>query len=200
MRATGFALALSALLAAPAAAQFGQVGTAPQTWASVWVTGLLDPGTVVDHDSNSDWRFGSAIGLGAGVSRLLGTGLTVGVETSFIPASYERIQRGTDLRVADGRASLVTALAAGRLRYGGAENLQFFLNGGAGVFVYGIPDLDRWDPDPALFFGPGLEYRPSTGRAIFLDWGTYWAFHQAEGVGTRTVRHTQLRLGGRLGW
>ncbi|MFW6079507.1 MAG: hypothetical protein ACODAE_07800, partial [Gemmatimonadota bacterium] len=67
--------------------------------------------------------------------------------------------------------------------------------------VYGMPELDRWDPDLALLTGAGLEYRISSARSLFVEWGRYWSFHQRDSaVDDNSTRHSQLRLGVRTGW
>ncbi|HEX6939953.1 MAG TPA: outer membrane beta-barrel protein [Longimicrobiales bacterium] len=185
-------------LADPAAAQFRTVPKAPDTWATAWVGGYLSPGRVSDASGN--WDFGSTFAGGLGVHRQIGRSLVLGVETSFAPAAYERRDADDGSLLGEGNARLVTGMLTGRLQTGGGSNFGMYLTGGAGAFVYGIPELDRWDPDLALTTGAGLEYRPSANRALFVEWGRYWTFHQKEGVRDNTAKHSQLRAGVRIGF
>jgi hypothetical protein len=64
--------------------------------------------------------------------------------------------------------------------------------------MYGIPHLDRWDPDLALRGGGGVEYAATPDLALFLEWNRWWVFHQTEGVRDNTVHHSTLELGMRF--
>jgi|SRR5690606_6179888 len=203
MKAVNLAAALAVLsvlgsgATTPAAAQFRTIKPAPKTWVTGWVGGYMDPGRVTDAASGN-WHFGSAFAGGLGIHRQVGSGLALGIDASFAPASYER--RGADnTLLAEGNARLVTAMISGRLRTGGHDSFGMYLTGGAGAFVYGIPELDRWDPDLALHTGAGLEYRPARDKALFVEWGRYWTFHQKEGIRDNTTKHSQIRIGGRVG-
>ncbi|MBI4544504.1 MAG: hypothetical protein HY703_04855 [Gemmatimonadetes bacterium] len=190
--------ALGLLFAAPpAAAQFRQVRRIPETWATVWAGGYHDPGQVTDVTGR--WNFGAALAGGLGVHRRVGPGLALGLEGSFASAPYER-EDSTGVLVDEGQARLVTGLLSGRLRYGGGDAVSLYLTGGAGAFVYGMPELDRWDPDLALLTGAGLEYRAGTSKAFFLEWGRFWAFHQRAGVKSNSTKHSMIRVGARAGW
>ncbi len=185
-------------LTTPAAAQFRTVQKPPQTWATAWVGGYLSPGRVADAESGN-WDFGSTFAGGLGLHRQVGRGLVLGLETSYAPASYERSDAEGTL-LGEGDARLVTGMLTGRLQTGGGGNFGMYVTGGAGAFVYGMPELDRWDPDLGLSTGAGLEYRPSVNRALFVEWGRYWTFHQKEGVRDNTTKHSQLRAGARFGF
>lgn len=184
--------------ATPAAAQFGTIEPPPKTWITGSVGGFLDPGSV--PDASGVWDFGAALGGGIGIHRQVGQGITIGVEGSFLPSKYELRDSNRSV-IEKGSASIVTGLATARLNTGGMGPLGMYLTGGAGVMAYGMKGgLDRWDPDLALMTGAGLEYRPSQKRAIFLEWGKFWTFHQQEGVKNNTVNHSQLRAGVRFGF
>lgn len=199
MKTAALLSTLALLLAAtPASAQFRTVQTAPKTWTSVWLGGYISPGSVADP-STGQWDFGSAVGGGLDVHRQVGNSLTLGIETSIAPADYE-IRSKEGALTNEGRARLATGMLTGRLRYGGSTNFGMYLTGGAGAFMYGLSDLDRWDTDFAFKTGTGLEYRPSRTKALFVEWGRYWTFHQKEGVRDNTVQHSELRAGLRLGW
>lgn len=188
-------LALLAL-ATPAAAQFQTVKSPPKTWVSGWGSVFMDPGRVADQ--SGIWDFGSAFGGGLGLHRQVGTGLALGIEGSFSPVSYE-MRDPQGMLIGDGKARLATTMLTGRLQTSGGAGLGMYMTGGAGAFIYGMPDLDRWDPDFALYTGAGLEYRAATRQALFVEWGRYWTFHQKEGIRDNTVKHSQIRAGVRLG-
>lgn len=186
-------------LSTPAAAQFRTVQKAPNTWVTGWVGGYMSPGSVVDAESGK-WDFGSSFAGGLGLHRQVGRSLVLGVEGSFAPAAYERLDLDTNEVLGSGNARLVTGMLTGRLQTGGGGGLGMYVTGGIGAVVYGIPDLDRWDPDLALRTGAGMEYRPSHNRALFLEWGQLWTYHQKEGVRDNTAKHSQLRAGVRFGF
>lgn len=186
--------------AVPAEAQFGQPQAAPKTWASAWVGGFISPGRVFDPASNSTWAFGSSFSGGLGLHREFGA-LTLGVEGSFAPARYElRDPDANNAVIEDGSGQLVTTMLSGRLRTGGGGPFGMYLTGGAGALFYGVPSLNRWDPDLALMTGAGIEYRPSAKQTLFLEWGRFWTFHQREGVEDNSARMSQLRGGIRIGF
>lgn len=199
MRVAAIASAIAFLaFATPAAAQFRTVQKPPDTWVTGWIGGYMSPDRVMDGASGR-WDFGSTFAGGLGLHRRIGQSLSLGLETSFAPASYELSDdEGTLLD--SGNARLVTAMLSGRLRTGGGGPLGMYVTGGAGAFIYGMSDLDRWDPDLALYTGAGLEYQPSVNKALFLEWGRYWTFHQKEGIRDNSARHSQLRAGVRIGF
>ncbi|MFO7262140.1 MAG: hypothetical protein DIU52_013375 [bacterium] len=201
MKAVVYLSAAALLLSAvPAEAQFGQPQRAPKTWVSAWVGGLLSPGRVYDPGSSSIWAFGSSFSGGLGLHREFGA-LTLGVEGTFAPARYELRDPDANNAVTDsGSGQLVTAMLSGRLRTGGGGPLGMYLTGGAGALIYGVPSLDRWDPDLALMTGAGFEYKPSAKHTLFLEWGRYWTFHQREGVEDNSSKMSQLRGGVRIGF
>jgi opacity protein-like surface antigen len=200
MRAAVVVSALAVLaLSSPAAAQFRTVQKPPKTWVTGWVGGYLSPGAVADAESGL-WEFGSTFAGGLGLHRQVGSGLAIGVETSFAPAAYEITDFETGDLIGEGNARLMTGMLSGRLQTGGGGNFGMYLTGGVGALVYDMPELDRWDPDLALRTGAGLEYRPSHNRALFVEWGRFWTFHQKEGVRDNTAKHSQLRAGVRFGF
>lgn len=198
---TAVLISTLALLAAasPAAAQFAEVKPAPKTWVSAWAGAHMSPGTVRDPvgDAQETWDFGSAFGGGLGVHRQVGQSLVLGVEGSFSPVAYEHT--AVDGVKTEEKARLVTGLLSGRLRYGGSDAFGMYLTGGAGAFVYGLPELGRWDPDLAVKTGAGLEYRPSLNRALYVEWGRFWTFHQKSGVKDNSTKHSEFRVGARMG-
>jgi hypothetical protein len=197
-------LAAGLLLVASTAstATEAQVRTPPRTWGVVFgqmYTGLSrfhDPGT------SSDWVFDdNAFGFGLALQREFGQGLLLGLEGSLARPAYERRVTGTSVAVpgATGTASIATAMATGRFAYGGGAELGFYLSGGLGTIAYRLEDVGAWNADFALRAGTGLEYRFAPARAVFLEWGRIWGYHEREGVGGGAAQHSALKLGFRLG-
>lgn len=172
---------------------------APRTWAGAYglmytgIGGFYDPGT------DSDWRFDdNAFGLGIDILREVTSGLQLGADFSFGRPEYERRPRSGEQ--VTGRATVGTAMAVGRIGYGGAAELGFYLTGGIGTIAYYLEDLEKWNVDFALRAGTGLEYRMRPNRALYLEWGRIWGYHEREGVGGGAAQHSVLRLGLRLGF
>jgi hypothetical protein len=193
------ALLAGAAFAPAAEAQIRNVQAAPQGWFSVSAGRYLDMGQVADPESGSTWIFGEAFTLGVGYHRDLGPGLSLGgIVTGAMP-NYQRVI-APGVRVDGGRATLLTPMVTGRLNTGGGGGgVAFYLTGGAGAFIYRLPDLDRWDPDLALFTGAGLDYAPGGNRAFFVEWGRFWVYHQGEGIESNRAFHSLIRAGMRVG-
>jgi hypothetical protein len=190
-RAGGLVVAL--LLALAPAGLAGQ-----ETWVSGWGGMLMSPGTVLDYESGTRWEFGTSFMAGAGVKRSLGQGLVAGIDLGYSPVRHE-VRDLTTLQLRDdGRAHIVTAMLSGRLGAGRRSGFGTYLAGGLGAMVYGIPHLDRWDPDFALRGGGGVEYAATADLAIFLEWTRWWVFHQTEGVRDNTAHHGSLEVGVRV--
>jgi hypothetical protein len=165
------------------------------TWISGWGGMLMSPGTVLDHESGTRWEFGTSFMAGAGVKRSIGQSLVAGIDLGYSPVRHEVRQLDTRLLLDEGRAHIVTAMLTGRLGAGRRSGFGTYLAGGIGTMIYGIPHLDRWDPDLALRGGGGVEYAASADLALFLEWMRWWVFHQTEGVQDNTVQHGTLELG-----
>jgi hypothetical protein len=198
-------LLLAAALAGTAtavAAQPSGAQTPARTWVNAYglmytgIAGFYNPGT------DSDWAFDdNAFGLGLGVQREVSPGLLLGLDASLARPAYERRISGTRTAIpgATGTANIGTAMATGRYAYGGGGDLGFYLSGGLGTIAYHLEDLGEWNSDFALRAGTGLEFRIGTARAIYLEWGRIWGYHEREGVGSGSQQHSVLRLGGRMG-
>jgi hypothetical protein len=187
---------LAALTATATAAQ-----AAPRTWGVLYgqmytgISGFYDP------DTDSDWVFDdNAFGVGGGVQHEAVSGLLLGVDVSFARPAYEMRPRVPITARSTGTATIATAMATGRIAYGGAGDLGFYLNGGLGTIAYNLEDAGGWNADFALRAGTGLEYRLTPARAIFFEWGRIWGYHEREGVGGGAAQHSVLRLGGRIGF
>lgn len=191
------ALVLTTLVATlPSAA----VAQTPRSWVSAWGGLFMDPGTVVDDESDSRWDLGTSFTVGASFQRLFGGSLLAGVDLAYAPIPYEIQDRDTRQPLESGRGHLITTMATGRLGAGGGGDFFTYLAGGVGAVTYGIPSLDRWDSDFAFRGGGGLEYRHSRTVALFVEWNRWWALHQSEGVDDNTVRHGNLEFGARYGF
>jgi opacity protein-like surface antigen len=192
---------LLAATAASAEAQRPAATGAPKNWASVY--GLMYTGisSVQDPDSESRWVFDdNAWGLGARLHRDVAQGLLLGVDASFARPAYERRSLDTGGVVASGTATVASAMANGRFAYGGASQVGFYLTGGIGTIAYQLEDLDGWNTDLALMAGSGLEYRFQRSAALALEWGRIWGYHEKEGLGGGSQRHSMLKLALRLGF
>lgn len=191
-RAGALAAALLLMGSAHAAAQ--------DTWATGWVGGMLDPGRVVDDESDATWAFGTGFGLGLGLHRELGRSFLVGVDGNLFRLPYEVRPHTATADTLSGDGSIVSLLASARLRTGGAAVFGTYLTGGVGTLMYNLPGLDRWDSDLALLAGAGIQYQPQAQLGLFIEWGRFWTFHQREGVDSGMTRHSNLRVGARYGW
>jgi hypothetical protein len=174
---------------------------APSTnWVNAYGTMYTNLSSFYDPGTESDWVFDEpAFGFGVGLQRDFG-GLLMGIDASLARPAYERRPRA-GLGVASGTASVATAMATGRFGYGGATDLGFYLSGGIGTIAYNLEDEGAvgWNADFALRAGTGLEYRMSPARAVYLEWGRIWGYHEREGIGGGAVQHSILQLGMRFG-
>jgi hypothetical protein len=195
---TAFLLVLLTAAAADAQAR----GPAPRSWGVIFgqmytnIAGFPDPGTA------SDWAFDdNAFGFGVGVQHEAVQGLILGGEFSLARPAYERRAPGTGVALpgASGTATIVTAMATGRIAYGGTGDLGFYLNGGIGTIAYNLEDVAEWNADFALRAGTGLEYRLNPARALFFEWGRIWGYHERDGIGSGAQQHSVLKLGLRIG-
>lgn len=183
---------LFALAASPSRA------AAQDTWVSGWAGAIMNPGTVQDFDSGTQWRFGTTLMAGVGVQRSLGQGLLAGLDLGYSPVRHEVRDLDTGILLDEGRANIVTALLTGRLGATRAAGFGTYLAGGVGAMLYGVPHLDGWDADLALRGGGGVEYAVSRELLLFLEWHRWWVFHQSEGVQDNTVNQGTLEIGARF--
>jgi opacity protein-like surface antigen len=197
-----FTIASAVALMAPAdaLAQRQFPGQAPDTWATVYgmmytnISGMPDPG------SDTHWVFDdAAFGFGASLQRQFGQSLRLGVDGSLARPKFEMRDLDTEVVLEDGTASIATLMATGRYGYGGGSNIGLYLAGGIGTVAYKLADLS-WNPDFALQAGTGLEYRFGGSKAIALEWGRTWGYHEKEGLGGGNQAHSALRLALRFGF
>lgn len=154
-----------------------------------------------DPDTESRWVFDdNAFGLGLNYFREFGSGLLLGADISFARPAYERRELDAPTVIGSGTATVATAMLTGQLAYGGGSDLGFYLTGGLGTIAYNLEDVGGWNSDFALRAGTGLQYRVNRGTTLFLEWGRLWGYHEREGLGGGRQQHSQLKLGGRLGF
>jgi opacity protein-like surface antigen len=175
-------------------------GAAPKTWGSVYGLMYTNISSLRDPDTDSRWAFDdNAWGLGAQLHRQVGSGLLLGIDGSFARPAYERQAPESSDVIASGTATIITAIANGRFSYGGASEVGLYLTGGIGSVLYHLEDLASWNADLALQAGTGLEYRFQPRRALALEWGRTWGYHEKEGLGGGSQQHSVLKLALRLG-
>lgn len=216
-KASVLAAVATVALAVPTLAQQQPAPKAPQgpvrNWGSIFIVAYPDAGTVRDSVAGTNqeetWNFGSGFGLGASYARVIGQSLQLGVEGSLAPSVAVDITEpmlntaggGFTPVTTRGHAKLGQLMATGRVMTGGGGGLGLFLEGGAGVFAWGMPaPVSRWDSDLAFRTAAGLEYNGNARRGLLLEWGQFWAFHQHSGVKSNTVKFSQIRAGLRIGW
>jgi hypothetical protein len=73
-----------------------------------------------------------------------------------------------------------------------------YLTGSVGGVAYWLADVDRSNVDLTFAAGAGLDYAWSSGRAAFVEWKQFWAFHEREGVESGTAEHSRFEIGARL--
>jgi opacity protein-like surface antigen len=174
---------------------------APKNWVSAYGQMYTNISSVVDPGSSSRWVFDdNALGFGARLHREVGSSLLLGVDASFARPAYERRDLDLGLVVAEGTATIMTAMANGRFAYGGASEVGLYLTGGIGTVAYNLEDLSGWNADLALNAGTGLEWRFQRDKALALEWGRIWAYHEKEDLGGGSQQHSMLRLALRLGF
>jgi len=175
------------------------LAVAAQThWVSGWGGAFMNPGTVQDFESGTEWRFGTSFMAGLGLQRSLGQGLVAGLDLGYSPVRHEVHSLTGGGQLDEGRAHIVTALLTGRLGATRAAGFGTYLAGGVGAMFYGIPHVDGWDRNLALRGGGGVEYAMSREMVWFLEWHRWWVFHQSEGVEDNTVHHGSLEIGARF--
>jgi opacity protein-like surface antigen len=189
-------------IAAPAHVQAQRTfGTQPpKTWLSAY--GLMYTGiaSLVDPGTQTRWVFDdNAFGLGAAVHRQVGRSLVLGLDGSLARPKYEQRNLDTEVIESRGTASIATAMANGRYGYSGGGDIGFYLAGGIGTVAYKLNEL-AWNADFALQAGTGLEYRFGGTKAIALEWGRTWGYHEKEDLGGGSQTHSGLRLALRLGF
>jgi hypothetical protein len=200
--------ALTFAVAQPAAAQQKKGPARP---ANNWATGFVGwyPG-IGAFDSPvgpaagtafQRWNFGSGVGVGAAYAHIVGQGLQIGAEGSYVPSVGVEVTDTLGVTTPGQSAHVGELMATGRITTGGGlAGVGFYLAGGAGAVFWGMPAPASSATDVGLRTSGGLEYHGSLRRAFFLEWGQFWAFHKHHGVSSNTVKYSQIRGGVRIGW
>jgi hypothetical protein len=219
MRSFFLCLLIGLMYTTSVSAQFTTGRLPSKNWVTFWGGAYLEPGPIVDPTTGTTWEMGSTFGGGIGLHRQVAQGLVLGVDGSYapsVPFKYRRTSTGAG-PFRDGNGQLASAVASGRLQYGGGSALGLYLTGGAGGLFWGVPELSQtvicpivapceepaggnFDGDLALLTGAGLEYRMGPRSALFLEWGRWWIFHQrGDEVDDNTNKFTGIKFGGRVG-
>lgn len=199
----GLTIAASGIALAPidshAQRQFGV--QPPGTWVSAYGLMYTNTSDVLDPGTDSRWVFDdNAFGGGLTVQRRFGQSVMLGVDGSYARPKFEqRDLVDSDLIIERGTAAIATLMASGRYGYSGGGDVGFYLTGGIGSIAYKLGELD-WNADFALQAGTGLEYRFAPNRALALEWGRTWGYHEKEDLGGGSQTHSALRLALRLGF
>ncbi len=199
--------ALTLAVAQPAAAQRrGPTGPA-RNWASgfvAWYPGIGAFNSPVGPETGTAqqrWNFGSGFGIGGAYAHVVGQGLQIGAEGSYVPSVGVEVTDTLGVTTPNQHAQVGELMATGRIMTGGgAAGLGFYLAGGAGAVFWSMPAPATSATDFGLRTSGGLEYQGNLRRAFFLEWGQFWAFHKHHGVSSNTVKYSQIRGGVRIGW
>ena len=194
-------------VAQPAAAQRnGPTGLA-RNWLSGfvgWYPGIGAFDSPVGPESGGAkerWNFGSGVGVGAAYAHVVGQGLQIGAEGSYVPSVGVEVTDTLGATATGQHAQVGELMATGRIMTGGgAASLGFYLAGGAGAVFWSMPAPSTSATDFGLRTAGGIEYQGNLRRAFFLEWGQFWAFHKHHGVSSNTVKYSQIRGGVRIGW
>lgn len=173
----------------------------PDTWVSIYGIMYTNVSNLNDPGSDSEWVFDdNAFGIGATLQRQVGQSLMLGIDGSYARPKYERHVLDSNVIVASGTAAIATAMASGRYGYSGGGDIGFYLQGGIGTVAYNLEDLDGWNADFALQAGTGLEYRFGGNKAVALEWGRTWGYHEKENLSGGNQTHSALKLALRMGF
>jgi opacity protein-like surface antigen len=204
-RAMLCSMLLTAFATTAASAQFGVVHGAPKTWISISLNGVQSPKKINDTATNRLWDIGGGLGVGLGVHRQLGNTFHLGLEMSFIPSinfNSQDLTTGAPVFVRQ-HARLWNGLASVRIRRTLAGTVAAYGTGGAGLFVWNVPDENRHVAsgstqlhgvvNTAAYAGAGIEYTIVPGNTLFAEVGRQFVFHKDETKGVNGFK-AGLRL------
>ena len=186
----------------PASTVQAQAVESPQIWTTVYFQMYSSMGSFVDPDTDSRWVFGdNAFGFGGAAHYQATPTLAIGLDLGYARPAVQRdsVERA-GATIARGDARVFTALATGRLAYGGSAELGLYLTGGVGTIAYRLDEFGEINADLALRAGTGLEYRFARDKSVFLEWGRIWGYHEKEGVSGGRAQHSVLNIGARGGF
>lgn len=214
---TGLLLLATLVTTLPAEAQVR--GRRPPPQASDTINGMLLTGHGLMYlrfdqffhpPSQSRWVMAdAAVGGGAALHMKVGDGVWLGAEATMANTNYERRPRQGGAPLAEGRATISTALLSGRIggselgRLGGLGALGYlgragYFNLGIGAINYRLEDLEDSTTDFLISTAGGLEHAWPSGRAIYFEMRRFWVFHEREGVESATANHSRSDLGLRI--
>lgn len=192
-RLTALATLLLAVLVESAVGQ----ARSPRFWFTGWGGGYTDVGGFSDGPTDF-YQFDGSLGFGGAIHWDTHAGIMLGVEGLWAQPSYTRYDRTTNTAIANGDATVWSALASVRLAGGGGP-LGITLNGSGGIFAWDVPDLGEINYDPALAVGIGIDLALRRNLMIFGQYDQWWVYHEKEDVQTNTAHHNAVRIGARFG-
>jgi hypothetical protein len=207
-------LALVILLAPAAGAQIirrgGMPFQEPTTFVSFGV-GLLQPWTVHDGSTNSQWELSDATQFAVAVERNFSSGASVGVRgtTARVPLRYTSITGGDALFGADADGNVSQLLGSLHVTSGSQLHTVLELSAGA-TFYYNFSARGsdasigprKADTDFSFGFGYGVGYNVSPRFSVDVVQDQITTLHQKTGLSAgepTSARLTTTRLVGRFG-
>jgi hypothetical protein len=179
---------LALLTSTAVSAQFGVVHGAPKTWISISLNGVQAPQIVDDNPNNRQWDIGGGLGVGIGVHREIQKRFFIGAELGFIPSipfNSQDLTTGAAV-FTNQHARLWDALVSVRLRQSLGGLLYVYGTGGAGLFIWNVPDENKHVAsgstqlhgvdNTAAYGGGGLEYIIVPGNTLFAEIGRTFVF------------------------
>jgi hypothetical protein len=207
-------LALVILLAPAAGAQIirrgGMPFQEPTTFVSFGV-GLLQPWTVHDGSTNSQWELSDATQFAVAVERNFSSGASVGVRgtTARVPLRYTSITGGDALFGTDADGNVSQLLGSLHVTSGSQLHTVLELSAGA-TFYYNFSARGsdasigprKADTDFSFGFGYGVGYNVSPRFSVDVVQDQITTLHQKTGLSageSTSARLTTTRLVGRFG-
>jgi hypothetical protein len=168
----------------------------PALWLSGWAGGFTRMGGFSDGDEF--FQFDGTLAFGGSVHLAMRSGIMFGIDAVYAKPDYRRFNRDDATLLGSGSASTWGALGSVRLASGGGA-IGLVLGGGAGLFVWDVPDLGEKQLDPALALNVGVDFALRPNLLIFAQYDQWWVYHEKEDVQTNTANHQLLRGGVRFG-
>jgi hypothetical protein len=207
-------LALATLTAPAAGAQIirrgGMPFQEPTTFVSFGV-GLLQPWTVHDGSSNSQWEFSDATQFAVALEKNFGGGASFGVRgtTARVPLRYTSLIGGDAIYGADADGNVSQLLGSLHVTSGSQFHTVLELSAGATVYYnFSARGSDASigprgaDTDFSFGFGYGVGYNISPRFSVDVVQDQITTLHQKTGLGageSTSSRLTTTRIVGRLG-
>jgi hypothetical protein len=207
-------LALAVFIAPAAAAQIirrgGMPFQEPATFVSFGV-GLLQPWTVHDGTTSSQWELSDATQFAVALERNLGGGASLGVRgtTARVPLRYTSVIGGEAINGADADGNVSQLLGSLHVIGGNRFHTVLELSAGA-TFYYNFSARDSdasigprsVDTDFSFGFGYGVGYNISPRFSVDVVQDQITTLHQKTGLSageSTSARLTTTRIVGRFG-